>query len=70
MKDCCYFKMVYGCDERKGTRRLLTTFQPAGDVFILGRGLFSEAVTCYWKNKGFEQFNPTFMLGRNGLESL
>ena len=70
MKDSFLLKMVYGCDEREYDA-VINNFQPAGDVFHLGkRFFFSEAVTCYWKNKGFEQFNPTFMLGRNGLESL
>ena len=70
MKDGLWLKMVYGCDEAQ-YKTFINNFQPAGAIFYLGKKFFfSEAVICYWKNKGFEQFNPTVVLSRNGLDVL
>ena len=65
-----YFKMFYGCDE-KGYKEVVETFKTiAGEIFYIGKRLvISEAVICYWKNKGFQQFSSTLILGRHGLET-
>jgi len=68
MNDDHLFKMLYGCDKSQ-YEKIITNFATARDVFYLGKRLFiSEVVICYWKNKGFEQFNPTLVSSRHGLE--
>lgn len=70
MKEDFLLKMVYGCNEVE-YKAIVDKFKPVGDVFYLGKRLFfSEAVICYWKNKGFQQFDPTLILSRHGLELL
>lgn len=67
MKDSFLFKMIYGCDERE-YKIIIDNLTPVGDIFYLGKRLFfSEAVICYWKNKGFQQFSPTIVSSGHNL---
>lgn len=66
-----YFKMFYGCDESVYKNIIASFKEIAGGVFHLGRRLdVPEAVICYWKNKGFQQFDPTLVSDRYGLSLL
>ena len=69
IEDC--LKMFYGCDENF-YKEMIDTFKIIkGKVLYLGRRLvIPEVISYYWKNKGFQQFDPTVMLGRHGLETL
>ena len=70
VKNSSYLKMFFNCNEEE-YKKIIANFSSAVDVFYLGKRLFiPEVVICYWKNKGFDQFSPTLVSSRNGLEIL
>ena len=71
MNDALFLKMFYGCSKEEYDKFVESFTKKAGQVFYLGRRLcFSDVAICYWKNKGFNQFSPTLVSSRQGLEIL
>lgn len=69
VKNPDYLKIFYGCDEEE-YKKMISRFTVAGEVFYLGKRLsIPEAIICYWKNKGFQEYVSAPMSNRHDLES-